>query len=187
MMVAKDDAAHRFLSRQFENRSIQKTYLALVARQPRFDSGLVNKPIGRSLSKREKMRIAWDTGRDAFTKYEVLERFRGFALVKCMPKTGRTHQIRVHMASIKHPILFDEMYGGPVLSEAALKGFSETPADDEPVMSHHALHAWSLRFNYPFTVRPVEFTARPPEDFRRMADLLRLYRSEDDTGHRSNR
>jgi len=180
MMVAKDDRAHRFLARQFENRSIQKTYLALVTGQPRFDEGLINKPIGRSLSQREKMKIAWDEGKAAFTKYEVVERFRGFALVKCMPKTGRTHQIRVHLASIKHPVLFDQMYGGAFVTEADIKGFTETPGDTEQVMSHHALHAYSLRFFYPFTTRTVEYTVEPPRDFARMLGLLREYRREDD-------
>src|SRR3954470_12135840 len=114
LLVAKDDLAHRGLASQFEQRTVSKEYLALVSGIPQRDSDYIERTIGFHPTNREKMaiRLPEDGGKEAVTFYEVLERFAGFAYVRCKPATGRTHQIRVHLAHIGHPIVADKAYSG---------------------------------------------------------------------------
>ena len=179
LIVAKEDKAHRSLARQFEDRTIRKEYLALVFGEPSRDSDWIERPIGMHPAQREKMaiRTAEDGGREAVTFYEVLERFRGFALVRCRPKTGRTHQIRVHLAHIGHPVLADKMYAGRggAFTLGDLLGPDHADAA-QVLIDRQALHAHALELNHPVTDIPITFRAPLPADMAATLAALRTHR-----------
>jgi 23S rRNA pseudouridine1911/1915/1917 synthase len=180
LLVAKDDLAHRQLAAQFEQRTIHKEYLALVSGAPDCDSDYIEKTIGFHPTNREKMAIRRpeDGGKVAVTFYEVLERFRGFALVRCKPRTGRTHQIRVHLAHIGHPILADKAYSGrDRFTLGDLLGHPECPEAAIVLLDRQALHAHTLTLTHPLTGQPLSFTAELPPDIARTLQLLREHRS----------
>ncbi len=180
MLVAKSDEAHWRLALQFERRTVQKTYLAVVHGELNLDGDTIDAPIGVHPVVREKFAVMIRENRiniakSAITHYEVAERFRGFTLVKLMPKTGRTHQLRVHMSYIGHPIAGDNMYGGQPISEALIAGSGER----EPFLTHQALHAWKIRFKHPIREEPMEIEAPFRARFRRLMHLLRKHRALD--------
>ena len=123
---------------------------------------------------REKYAIRPEIGKEAITFYEVVESFRGFSLLKAMPKTGRTHQIRVHLSYIKHPIVGDDMYGGKLIYPWQLT--DSEPAVQEPVINRVALHARTLEFKHPTTEKIMKFEAPLPEDMQNLLDMLRRHR-----------
>jgi 23S rRNA pseudouridine1911/1915/1917 synthase len=155
LVVAKTEAAMQDLVRQLQARTVKRTYLA-IARGAVPDEGVVDAPIGRHPTQRTRMAVV-PGGKPAVTRYRVRERFRRHALLECELETGRTHQIRVHLASIGHPLEGDPVYGG--------RGTSRLP--------RQALHAWKLAFVHPGTGREVRFTAPPPADFEALVDSLR--------------
>ncbi len=178
LLVAKSDRAHQALARQFEERSIRKQYLALVFGEPSRDADHIEQPIGPHPTHREKMaiRLPADGGKPAATFYEVLERFRGYALVRCKPTTGRTHQIRVHLTHLGHPILADKLYSGrPLLTLGDLAG-PDAPDAETPLLDRQALHAHRLDLTHPLTGVPLAFTSPPPADFHAALDALRRHR-----------
>jgi 23S rRNA pseudouridine1911/1915/1917 synthase len=149
ILVARHDQAHGRLAIQFQSRSIEKEYFAIVVGKPQMDSDVVDRAIAVHPSHREKMTTvrADEEGRSAQTFYQVTERFRGFAAVAALPKTGRTHQIRVHLAHVNLPVLCDRAYGHrAVLTRGELSGDA---ADTTVVMARQALHARRLRFEHP--------------------------------------
>ena len=150
IIAAKNDAAHLHLAAQLSDHTLARTYECLVVGNLREDSGTVNAPIGRHHSDRKKMAVTARNGRDAVTHWEVIARYPGVTHVRCRLETGRTHQIRVHMAHICHPILGDTVYGNkkPV---AGLTG--------------QCLHAVGLRFIHPRTGEAVELHCDLPEEF----------------------
>lgn len=177
IVVAKHDRAHFNLARQFEERSVEKEYFAIVAGEPDHDRDWISAPIGAHPYQRDKMAIrpAVGTGRPAESFYEVVERFRGFAAVRISPKTGRTHQIRVHLASIGCPVLCDRQYGGrSQLTRGEIVGDAE---DRQVVLDRQALHALRLKIQHPETGEPIEFTAPLAEDLQRVLGLLRKHRA----------
>lgn len=180
LIVAKDDQAHRHLALQFEERTIHKDYLALVAGVPQRDSDYIERTIGPHPTNREKMaiRLPEDGGKLALTFYEVLERFRGFALVRCKPLTGRTHQIRVHMAHIGHPILADKLYSGrDRITVGDLLGPDSADAA-KVLLDRQALHAHSLRLTHPLTGQALHLTAPLPADMTGLLNALRVHRGD---------
>jgi 23S rRNA pseudouridine1911/1915/1917 synthase len=123
---------------------------------------------------REKYAIRPEIGKEAITFYEVLEEFRGFSLLKMTPKTGRTHQIRVHLSYIKHPIVADDMYGGKLIYPWQLA--DAEPSVQDPIISRAALHASTIEFKHPTTSEMVKFEAPLPEDMQNLLNALRKYR-----------
>lgn len=166
MVVAKNDRAHRSLSGQFKSRETEKEYVAVVSGEMKKGSGVFDSPIGRSPSNRVKMTSFARAARDAETRWEVIERLRGATLVSVRPKTGRTHQIRVHFSENGFPVLADKVYGGKKsrLKNSGLPGVS---------IKRHALHARSLGFIHPATGKRIELSAKIPEDMASVIDSLR--------------
>lgn len=154
--AAKNDFAHRALAAQLQDHTLARTYLCIVTGGLREDAGTVDAPIGRHPADRKKMAVV-SNGRPAVTHWEVLERFPGFAYLRCRLETGRTHQIRVHMAYLGHPILGDTVYG------------AKKPV---PGLRGQCLHAAELRFLHPRTGEAVELSCPLPEEFQ--AQLKKL-------------
>jgi len=175
MVVAKNDTAQWKIAKQFERRQVKKTYLAIVHGVPELTADRISAPLGMHPRVREKYAIRPIIGKEAVTFYEVIESFRGFSLLKLSPQTGRTHQIRVHLSYIKHPIVADDMYGGKLVYPWQLKD-AET-AVEEPVISRFALHASTLEFKHPTTEEVVKFEAPLPEDMQNLLDMLRKHRT----------
>jgi 23S rRNA pseudouridine1911/1915/1917 synthase len=178
LIVAKADGAHKQLARQFEQRTIRKEYLALVSGVPGRDSDYIERTIGFHPTQREKMaiRLSEDGGKEAVTFYEVLERFRGYAFVRCKPSTGRTHQIRVHLAHIGHPIIADKAYSGRDRLTLADLHPSDPTEPDRVLIDRQALHAHRLRFTHPRTRAVIQVEAPLPPEFVRTLDVLRSHR-----------
>jgi 23S rRNA pseudouridine1911/1915/1917 synthase len=167
IVVAKTDRAHLNLAEQFEARAVTKRYMALVYGVLREDSGKIEAPIGRDPRNRVKMAVTRD-GRQATTLYSVVERFDEFSLIDVEIKTGRTHQIRVHLAHIKHPVVADSTYGaGRANSIKSAKLRAEVGRLDRPF-----LHAARLGFAHPTTGEKMEFTAPLPPELRAFLDLV---------------
>lgn len=173
MVVAKTDTAQYKLSQQFQKRTIKKTYIAIVHGVPELTADRINKPLGVHPNVREKYSIRAD-GKDSITFYEVLEEFRGYSLVKLRLMTGRTHQLRVHMSHLKHPIVADDMYGGKVVYPWQIEDRDAAP--QEPLMARVALHAWQLELTHPITEETMKFEADLPEDMQKFLDKLRQCR-----------
>ena len=158
LVVCKNDKAHKSLAEQLKEHSITRKYVAVVCGNIKEDSGTVDAPLGRSKKDRKKQAIDMVDGRDAVTHFRVLERFGDYTLVECVLETGRTHQIRVHMASIGHPVLGDDVYG-PKRCPFTLEG--------------QCLHAKVLGFIHPSTGEYVEFDSEYPEYLKQLMDRLR--------------
>lgn len=176
IVVAKNDRAHARLSAQFEARSIKKEYFALVVGSPQRDRDVVDRAIGPHPHQRDKMalRIDESISRPAETYFEVVERFDGFAVLRVSPRTGRTHQIRIHLAHIGCPVLCDRLYGGRArITRGEIR---RDPRDTHILLERQALHARWLRFSHPTTGEPLEIEAPLADDMRAVLDELRQYR-----------
>jgi 23S rRNA pseudouridine1911/1915/1917 synthase len=178
LVVAKDNQVHHRLSRQFEERTVEKEYRALVWGEVQFDRDYIETYVRVSQRNRERMMVcpAGGNARFAATFYEVLERFRGFTFLRLCPQTGRTHQLRVHLHHLGHPIVADRLYEG----KAALK-LSDLverlpPDEDEILIGRQALHALRLCFDHPVGGARLEFDAPLPDDFQRALNALRRFR-----------
>jgi len=172
IVVARTEEAHHRLAKQFENRSVEKTYLAITHGQPQFDRDEINLPIGIHPYQREKMAVRHDhsTSREAVTRFEVVERFGRAALVRVAPRTGRTHQIRVHLAAIGCPVLCDALYSGRSVIDRSFLGEA---AGEQALLARQALHAASIAIDHPTTGERLLFSAPLPADMERMLVALR--------------
>ncbi|HID86002.1 MAG TPA: RluA family pseudouridine synthase, partial [Anaerolineae bacterium] len=157
IIVAKNDAAQQSLQRQFKGREVRKTYLALVEGRLGPERGLIEAPVGRDPRHRKRMAVVARGGREARTEYRVLEVLDDHTLVEVHPLTGRTHQVRVHFASLGHPLVGDPVYGFRRQRLGLARQF---------------LHAWKLSFRLPSSGQPIELTAELPRDLRRVLEEL---------------
>ena len=173
MVAAKNDGAHRSLSEQFRDHSIGRVYLAAVRGEIREERGRIDKPLGRHPKDRKKIAVR-EPGRRAVTDFEVLARRDSISLVRLVPKTGRTHQLRVHLASIGHPILGDATYGGGTRS-VNLKDREASALIR--ALKRPALHAFKLEFDHPSKHRRMSFEAAEPEDLSALFHWIRGRRS----------
>ena len=150
LVAAKNDFAHGKLARQLKDHAMKREYIALVHGNMEYNAGTIDAPIGRNLADRKKMAVSFRHSRTAVTQFDVIENFQDYALVKLKLETGRTHQIRVHMAYIKHPVVGDYKYGY---------------GDNEFGLKGQALHAYLLGFEHPRTEEYIEFTVALPDYF----------------------
>ncbi len=170
LVVAKNDPAHQNLAMQFKSRKIIKEYLALVHGEMNFESGTISLPIGRHPVDRKRMSTISRKGRIAETLWKVRERFLGATLVEVNLKTGRTHQIRVHFAAIKHPIIGDSVYCGRKAEKRLAKVNTLNILKLAP---RQMLHAWHLGFTHPFTEKNMFFEAPIPKDMEEVINAFR--------------
>jgi 23S rRNA pseudouridine1911/1915/1917 synthase len=154
IIVARNRAAHNRLAAQFKSRTVTKAYLALANGRISPEKGVIDAPIGRDPKRRQRMAVT-GTGRPARTEYSVIKYIGNYTLVEARPKTGRTHQIRVHLASIGHPVVGDAVYGAK-----------------SPLLARQFLHACRLGFRLPSDDRYVEFESPLPPDLQRALDLI---------------
>jgi 23S rRNA pseudouridine1911/1915/1917 synthase len=168
MIIAKHDAAHRKLTEAWNTERVRKEYVALVYGTPSSERGTVEAPIGRDPRDRKKMAVVAG-GRAAVTDYEVAERLRHVSLVRCRLRTGRTHQIRVHMKHLGHPIVGDPLYSGPQWRGIPDKRLQKLLSSLERQM----LHAARITFAHPTTGAPMTFDAPLPRDFADVIEALR--------------
>lgn len=158
LVICKNDMAHRALAEQFKVHSITRKYRAICMGVLKEDRGTIHKPLARDPKDRKRMAVTTEgNGKDAVTHYRVLERFKNHTYIECELETGRTHQIRVHMASIGHPLLGDEVYGS---------------GKNAYHLEGQTLHAWKLGFLHPRTQEYVEFDAPLPEYFQKLLQIL---------------
>jgi 23S rRNA pseudouridine1911/1915/1917 synthase len=170
MVVAKDDEAFHLLTKQFKNRAVEKTYWAIVYGKFSHDEGLIDSAIGRHPIERKRMSTRTQKGRTAVTRWKKLEEFDSATLLKIFPQTGRTHQIRVHLSSIGHPILGDPLYGRKGRPGAIHDPLLKTCVKR---MNRQALHAQQLGFPHPQTGEWVQFVSPVPLDMREVIEWLR--------------
>ena len=159
LVIAKNDIAHEHLAKQFKDHTINRIYYAIVYGNVKDDCGDIEAPIGRHKTDRKKFCITQTNSKYAFTHYDVVEKLKGYTLIKCKLKTGRTHQIRVHMQSIGHPLAGDPVYG-PKNCITELKG--------------QALHAGVLGFIHPTTGEYIEFSSDWPAEFEKFYNKVKL-------------
>ena len=186
LIVAKNNQVHHRLSRQFEQREVKKQYRAIVWGEVSFDSDYIETYVRVHPKHREKMRVCQEGGnaREATTFYEVVERFDGFTYVKLSPRTGRTHQLRIHMQHLGHLIVADRLYGGRALlrcSDLKTKKEADRPNDaksDDILICRQALHAFRLEFCHPESGKNLEFEAPLPTDIEATLSALRRMRAK---------
>jgi 23S rRNA pseudouridine1911/1915/1917 synthase len=166
MLLARTEDAFRSLRDQWQQREVEKEYRCLSFGVARFDTDWIEREIATDLRHPERMTVVEDGGREASTYYEVVERFAGFTHFRCLPKTGRTHQIRVHMTSIGHSLVGDRVY-------KSRRAQQERWPEAAPQMARQALHALRLRIAHPTTGERMEFVAPMPQDMQAALDWLR--------------
>lgn len=180
ILIAKNDEAHHNLALQFKERRVEKEYRAIVEGEIPFDSDHISAPIARCRRNPERWTVDYGSGKEACTYYEVLERFSKFSYLKVIPHTGRTHQIRVHLASIHCPVTGDPLYGkkrglylSDVVDDPSLK-----PTPETMIFHRHALHAYRLTIVHPSTNARMEFVAPVPADMMNLLAILYCLKAE---------
>lgn len=179
ILFAKNAEAHRNLSMQFEARTVDKIYLALVEGSVHNDEGEINQPIANNMRDKGRMIIA-KRGKPSLTLFKVIERFKNYTLVEANIKTGRTHQVRVHFEVIGYPLAVDALYGRKdafLLSEIKMKKYrrGKDAFEEKPLMSRTTLHAAKITFKHPTTDESMTFEAVLPKDFKAVLNQLRKW------------
>jgi 23S rRNA pseudouridine1911/1915/1917 synthase len=169
MLLARNDEAFHWLRSQFKERTALKEYRCIAYGESRFDSDWIDRPIASDPKAPDRMMVVPEGGRESTTFYEVIERFRGFTYFRCLPKTGRTHQIRVHMTSVGHSLVGDHVY-------RSRRNQHETLPEGAPDPGRQCLHAYRLEIPHPQTHEPIAFEAPLPADMQALLDWLRTHR-----------
>lgn len=178
LVLAKTLHAQRVLSKQFKERLVKKHYLALVHGRPGEDSGLIDAPVAPHPKIANKMIVPVKKGRPSQTQWQVVERFRWLTLVRCLPRTGRQHQIRVHLAHVGMPLLVDELYGeADAFYLSTIKsGYRRSAGREErPMIARLTLHAEAITFQHPSNDATTRIEAPLPKDFRATLNQLRKW------------
>ncbi len=181
MAIAKCDEAHWRIALQFERRTVRKEYFAICEGNIRLDGDIINRPLAAHPETTQRMVMPTANPprqamfKEAITEYRVKKRYRGYTTVELIPKTGRTHQLRVHMSSIGHPIMGDVMYGGRTVSEHDLAGTGPL----EPLIGHQALHARRLQLIHPILEKPITLEAPLSPLITRILELLEQHRRQE--------
>ncbi|HLR21352.1 MAG TPA: RluA family pseudouridine synthase [Tissierellaceae bacterium] len=157
LVVAKNNYAYEILVNQFKERSVNRKYIALVYGKIKSEFGIINEPIGRNIKDRKKMAVNYTNGKEAITKYKVLKKFADYTLLEVKLETGRTHQIRVHLSHIKHPVLGDIIY---------------SPRKNNFKLNGQLLHAIKIGFIHPRTKKYMEFKTDLPDRFKRVINKI---------------
>ncbi|HEX9614591.1 MAG TPA: RluA family pseudouridine synthase [Bacteroidota bacterium] len=172
MVIAKNDVAHQFLAKQFSRRTIDREYWALVWGRFEEKQGTIDAALGRSKRDRKKVAVSTE-GKPAVTEYSVLQQFEFLTLVRLKLKTGRTHQIRVHLAHIGHPVFGDPTYGGRTVTWGGLAGKkAQHAASLLKIIQRQALHAKTIGFIHPSSREPMRFDSGLPDDFQTVLDRI---------------
>lgn len=166
IIVAKNDFAHLELAKQLTDKTLNRAYTVLVKGEFKENQGEIDAPVGRHPKDRKKQAVTVKGSKRALSYYKILERFKGYTLLEVKLSTGRTHQIRVHMNYIKHPVIGDPVYGGKKMDDINI-----VPG----CINRQALHAYKISFIHPGTKKQMEFTSKIPEDIEKAIDYLRNY------------
>lgn len=180
MLIAKTEEAHWRIALQFEKRTVHKMYFGILEGNVQLDGDIIDQPLASHPVVKDRYIVGGKVThaqitKNAVTRYEVQERFVGFTTVHMFPKTGRTHQLRVHMSSIGHPMLGDTLYGGHFLSEKDLSGEGSM----EPLIKFQSLHARRIRIVHPIENRPIAIEAPIPPHLESILELLRKHRARE--------
>lgn len=179
VLVAKNDAAHRALAAQFKSREVKKTYLALVHGRVAKEQGEISRSVGRDPRKRIRMKTGGLNPRQAVTDFRVLRRFVNFSYVEAHPRTGRTHQIRVHFASMGHPVAGDTLYGAP--------GRIKVSGGMRDTIARNFLHAAAIEFSHPRTGEAMKFEAPLPKELEDFVGQIELNEKNPSSAQRDQR
>ena len=178
LVVARTEESLHFLQQEFAQRKVEKTYLSITDGVPNPPSGIIDAPVGRHATKRKKMAVKKEGGRKARTTYEIVEEYGTFALLRVMPQTGRTHQIRVHLKNLGTPVLCDPTYSRRKQLYASEFFGKKKERGEEPLLARTALHAFRLAFTHPQTGNRVSFEAPLAEDMEQTLRVLRMRRRD---------
>lgn len=176
IMFAKTAAAHKHLNLQLQGREVEKIYFAIVKGEIKTD-GIIDLAIDTDSRRKGRVSIR-KKGKNSITEYQVLERFRGFTYVRVIPRTGRTHQIRVHLQAIGHPLAIDPLYGDsePIYLSRLKRNYRfKLDQEERPLIDRLTLHAGEIRFNHPITGEQMKVSAELPKDIRALLNVLRKH------------